>query len=121
MRGRLLLLAVFAFPAAAQAQRASNVTGANLLGFCTDAHFSRVQNCEAYLNGVADTFTGFMEFGPKDAHGRPLDAMICIPPRVTGRDLRLTVIQGLQQTPSLQSRQAVEAVERIFHKAYPCH
>jgi len=121
MRIRLLTLALLAFPFAAEAQRASNVTGANLLGFCTDTHFSRVQNCEAYLNGVADTFTGFMEFGPKDAHGHPLGVMICIPPKVTGRDLRLTVIQGLQEHPDLQSRQAVQAVERIFHKTYPCH
>jgi len=112
---------LLALPAAAKAQRASDVTGANLLGFCTDRHFARVQNCEAYLDGVADTFTGFMEFGPKDSHGKPLDAMICIPDKVRGRDLRLTVIQGLQQDTSLQSRQAVQAVERIFHKAYPCH
>lgn len=121
MRFRLMTLALLTVPTVAWGQRASNVTGANLLGFCTDRQFSRVQNCEAYLNGVADTFTGFMKFGPKDAKGRPLAAMICIPDGVTGRDLRLAVIQGLQANPALQSRQAVEAVERILHKNYPCH
>lgn len=118
--GTLFTLA-YAAPLAAHAQRVSNVTGANLLGYCTSPQFSRVQNCEAYLDGVADTFAGFMKFGPKDPQGKPLAAPICIPPKVTGRDLRLLVIQGLQQQPALQSRPAVEAIEPILHHAYPCH
>jgi hypothetical protein len=120
MRRLWLLMALLA-PLSAHAQRASDVTGANLLTFCTASNSSRVQNCEAYLNGVADTFTGFLKFGPKDAQGRPIAAMICIPPAITGRDLRLSVIHGLQQQPALQSLQAVEAVERILHHTYPCH
>ncbi len=118
--GTLFTLACAA-PLAAHAQRVSNVTGANLLGHCTSAQFSQVQNCEAYLDGVADTFAGMMKFGPKDPQGKPLAASICIPAKVTGRDLRLLVIHGLQQEPALQSRQAVEAVQPILHHAYPCH
>lgn len=117
----VLALLPFAVPGAAMAQRSSNVTGANLLGFCNDRAFNRMQNCEAYLNGVADTFTGFLEFGPKDVQGHPLGALICIPRPVTGRDLRLLVIHGLQQQPALQSRPAVSAVYHILRQNYPCH
>lgn len=118
---RAWLLALLALPGSAMAQRSSNVTGANLLMFCTDRNFSRVQNCEAYLNGMADAFTGFMKFGPRNPQGKPLAAVACIPQRVTGRDLRLSVIKGLQQNPSLQSRQAADAVSVIYHTDFPCH
>ena len=121
-RASLLLgLLAAVLPGMAAAQRVSNVTGANLLSYCTNPQFSRVQNCEAYLDGVADTFAGFMKFGPKDAAGKPLSAPVCIPPRTTSRDLRLLVIHELQQQPALQCREGVEAVEPLLHPAFPCH
>lgn len=118
----LLAAMLVLLPGAAAAQRMSKITGKQLLASCSASQFSsaKVENCEAYLDGVADTFAGFMKFGPKDAHGKSLAAVICIPPEVTAKSLRLDVIRGLQDHPELQSRLAVEAVQRILRQAYPC-
>jgi len=123
MKRGILIAALLLSPLAAHAQRMSKITGGELLSICSASQFSnaKVQNCEAYLDGVADTVAGFMRFGPKDAHGKPLENEICIPPAVTAKDLRLGVIKALHQQPNLQARLAVEAVHRIFHQIYPCN
>jgi hypothetical protein len=107
MRGAVLVLAIVMAACAAQAQRVSNVKGATLLQNCTGPS---TLACDAYVDGFGDAI---------EAEGKA-SAVACIPPSVTGTELRDVLVKFLKDHPEHQHEKASKLAKQAFGKAYPC-
>jgi len=87
----------------AQAQRVSQVTGGQLMGICN----SHSPACDAYL---ADAIA-VLPTTPK---------MACIPPGVTGTQLRQAFTSFMYAHKADGLKRAADLVPHILHAAYPC-
>ena len=91
----------------AMAQRVSTIDGNKLLGFCTS---KTPDGCDAYISGVADTIA---------AEGKA-KAPACIPPAVTGTQLRDVVIKFIKSHPETRQLKAGVLTIRALSAAFPC-
>jgi hypothetical protein len=107
MRVAAVMLAVLLAASAAAAQRVSNVKGTTLLKACTG---SSTMACDAYVDGFGDAI---------EAEGKA-NAVACIPPSVTGSELRDVLVKFLKEHPEDQHLKASALATRAFGKAYPC-
>lgn len=108
MKATLLATALIVCACPAFAQRVSKMSGAGLQTACTGRG---TEACEAYLAGIADTLG---ELGPKRG------GIACIPPVVTGAQLRIVVQKYLRDHPEkLQLRAAKLALE-AYQTSFPC-
>lgn len=116
-----LVLAALLLPAAARAQRFSNITAAKLVDLCTDKNPRAVEGCTAYIDGVADTVAFYQRLRPADAsRGPALPGYICIPGSVTGVQLRQTVVDWFGRHRDVANRQASGLVLRALDETFPC-
>jgi hypothetical protein len=110
MRRAVLALALVAASVAvgpARAQRVSKVDGNKLLALCSGTD---IKGCDAYLAGVGDAMAE-----------EPAPRRACIPPRVTGTQLRDVVIKFLREEPAKRELSGGSLTVHAFAKAFPCH
>lgn len=104
---RLLLLAglIVAAVQPAAAQRVSKIDGTRLVELCTGRN---VAGCDAYVSGVADAIA---ELDRRKA---------CIPPAVTGAQLREVVVKFIRSRPENRQLPAGALTVRAFAAAWRC-
>lgn len=121
----LLLAAPAAFvPSAdgALAQRYTPVTGQQLVELCTSRDRVKVEQCTTYIDGVSDSATFYQELLPEDgSKGGRLPAYICVPGRVTGRDLRTAVVAWARDHRENLRLQASGFVLRALRDGFACN
>ena len=114
----LLAAAAFALTAhAADAQRVSKLTGAKLLGACSNPKGKLI--CEAYISGVADGIAGSEKNMTRD-QGHSFAGATCIPNDTTTDQIRSTVISYLHDHGDAASQPAAIPTFDALHAAYPC-
>lgn len=116
----ILAAATLAGTGPAHAQRQSGKTGQMLAQLCTgDA--SGIDACDAYISGIADAAYFYQELRPADgSKGARLPGYICIPPAVTGTQLRGVVVEFTRKRADQAGRAAGGVVLRALDDAYHC-
>ncbi len=117
--GSLAVLAAVAGPA--HAERFSAVDGGKLVSLCTGRDKGVVADCTAYINGVSDAASFYQNLRPADgSKGGKLPAYICLPPSITGVQLRDSVVGWAHAHSESLRLQASGVVLRALHDTYKC-
>ena len=115
----LAVLVVWA--GSAHAERFSAVDGTRLVSMCTGRDRSIVEDCTAYINGVSDAASFYQNLRPADgSKGGKLPAYLCLPPAITGVQLREAVVGWARSHPESQRLQASGVVLRALHDSFKC-
>ena len=105
----------------AHAQRFTPITARQLGEFCTGGDRVRAQQCESYIDAVADTAGFYQRLVPEDgSKGGKLPGYLCIPDNATGVTLRENFVRWLRGHGDAGTRQASGAVMDSLYVAYPC-
>ena len=121
MKTLLIAAAILSLPAAAHAQRYSNITAGKLVELCISRDPRQVESCTAYIDGVADAAALYQRLRPRDASkGPPLPAYICVPGPTTGVQLRQTVVDFLRKHMDQATIQAGGIVLRALDETFTC-
>ena len=102
----ILCVIILGYAGTAAAQRVSAVDGNKLLGFCTA---KATVGCDAYISGVADAIAAQEASKPA-----------CIPPAVTGTQLRDVTIKYFRAHPESRQLKAGALTIRALSQAFPC-
>ena len=119
----LAVLAVLdvSWAGSAHAERFSAIDGGKLVSLCTGRDKGLVADCTAYINGVSDTASFYQNLRPADgSKGSKLPAYLCLPPAITGVQMRDAVIGWAKSHPESQRLQASGVVLRALHDTYKC-
>ena len=119
----LAVLAVLdvACAGSAHAERFSAIDGGKLVSLCTGRDKSVVADCTAYINGVSDAASFYQNLRPADgSKGSKLPAYLCLPPAITGVQMRDAVVGWAKSHPESQRLQASGVVLRALHDTYKC-
>jgi len=122
MRLLFASLAVLAACAgSAHAERFSALDGGRLISLCTGRDKGVVADCTAYINGVSDAVGFYQNLRPADgSKGGKLPAYICLPPAITGVQMRDAVVGWARSHPESQRLQASGVVLRALHDSFKC-
>ena len=122
MRKKLLTLCSVALIGAsvsqmASAQRITPMLSGRFLQLCKKE--SSLQICDAYISGVADAGILSKAFA-KNEGDTQAPAGFCIPPLVSGKDMRDQVVAWLLKNSDKLSQPVGASVFTALHEAYPC-
>ena len=115
------LAALGIWAGSAHAERFSAVDGSRLISMCTGRDRGMVEDCTAYINGVSDAASFYQNLRPADgSKGGQLPAYLCLPPSITGVQLREAVVGWARSHAESQRLQASGVVLRALHDSFKC-
>ena len=106
---------------AQQPTRNSRIDGNKLLQICTARNIALVQGCEAYINGVSDSVALYQHAASEPNSQVKLADTLCVPPDVTGAQLREGVVRWLGAHAGDRNHPSAAIVFHVLHETYPCH
>lgn len=106
-------LTLLALSLASGLAQANFLDASELRARCESSRVDFVNTCLGYLTGVADAENAAPAW-------RMQKSLFCVPQGVTGRELRLLVVDYFREHPEEDDVNASIVVGNAFVEAYPC-